>query len=132
MGENATVGPGPQHLQALQRANRVRLARAAMKRRVAAQEESVSEIVLSCPFEAESMSILELLMSQRRWGRTRSRRVLLGLGIPENKQIGTLTQRQRVVLAGVLDSMTGAGAPVPMTDQRRAALQPMPALVAAG
>lgn len=132
MGENATVGHGPQHLQALQRANRVRLARAALKRRVAAQEENVSEIVLSCPFEAESMSILELLMSQRRWGRTRSRRVLLGLSITENKEIGTLTQRQRVVLADVLDSMTGAGAPAPVTDQLPAARQPGSALAAIG
>lgn len=126
MGENATVGPGPQHLQALQRANRVRLARAAMKRRVAGGEERVSKIVLECPFEAESMSILELLMSQRRWGRTRSRRVLLGLGIPENKQIGTLTNRQRVVLASVLDSMTGTGTPASMDNQP--ALQPLAAM----
>ncbi|MBA2505885.1 MAG: hypothetical protein H0V29_08060 [Thermoleophilaceae bacterium] len=49
------------------------------------------------------MSILELLMSQRRWGRTRSRRILLGLGIPENKRIGTLTDRQRAALAAVLE-----------------------------
>ncbi len=109
MGENATV-MGPQHLQALQRANRVRLARAAMKRRVAAQEETVAEIILSSPWEAESMSLLELLMSQRRWGRTRSRRVLLGLGIAENKRIGTLTQRQRAALASVLETQ---GTPSP-------------------
>ncbi len=106
MGEKATAGPGPQHLQALQRANRVRLARAAMKRRVAAQEQSVAEIILSSPWEVESMSLLELLMSQRRWGRTRSRRVLLGLGIAENKRIGTLTQRQRAALASVLETQS--------------------------
>ena len=112
MGEDAMAGHGPQHLQALQRANRVRLARAAMKRRVAAQEEFVAQIILSSPWEAQSMSILELLMSQRRWGRTRSRRVLLGLGIPENKRIGTLTDRQRSALAEVLEAQ---GAPMPST-----------------
>ncbi|MBA3301487.1 MAG: hypothetical protein H0T15_06415 [Thermoleophilaceae bacterium] len=81
-----------------------------MKRRVAAQEETVAEIILSSPWEAESMSLLELLMSQRRWGRTRSRRVLLGLGIAENKRIGTLTQRQRAALASVLETQ---GTPSP-------------------
>ena len=34
----ATVDSGPQHMLALERANRVRLARAALKRRVAAGE----------------------------------------------------------------------------------------------
>jgi hypothetical protein len=54
------------------------------------------------------MSISELLMSQRRWGRTRCRRVLLSLGLPENKQIGTMTERQRIALAALLSAKLGA------------------------
>ena len=30
-----------------------------------------------CPWETESMTIAELLTSQRRWGRTRARKFLL-------------------------------------------------------
>ena len=45
------------------------------------------------------MSISDLLMSQKRWGRTRSRRLLVSLSVPENKQVGTLTERQRQALA---------------------------------
>ena len=37
-----TTSPGPQHLQALQRANRVRLARAELKRKIADGELTVS------------------------------------------------------------------------------------------
>jgi hypothetical protein len=48
------------------------------------------------------MSISDLLMSQKRWGRARCRRLLVSLGVPENKQIGTLTERQRLALAAVL------------------------------
>jgi hypothetical protein len=48
------------------------------------------------------MALSDLLMSQRRWGRARCRRVLLSLGLPENKQIGTLTERQRRALAATL------------------------------
>ena len=109
MGDTAMVDAGPQqHLKALERANRVRLARAALKRKVAAGERSAAEVIIASPWEAESMSISELLMSQRRWGRTRCRRVLLSLGLPENKQIGTMTERQRVALAAMLSAKMGA------------------------
>ena len=115
MGDRATVEAGPQHLKALERANRVRLARAALKRQVAAGERSAAEVIMASPWEAESMSISELLMSQRRWGRTRCRRVLLSLGLPENKQIGTMTERQRTALAAILSAKMG----IPRQEQRQ-------------
>ena len=42
-------------------------------------EATVAEIVLECPWEAESMAIADLLMSQHRWGRTRCRRFLASI-----------------------------------------------------
>jgi hypothetical protein len=103
MGKSAAVSAGQeQHLRALEYANRVRLARARMKRKIAAGELPAAEVVLSCPWQAYSMSISDLLMSQKRWGRTRCRRLLVSLSVPENKQVGTLTERQRVALASVL------------------------------
>src|SRR3954469_9404366 len=102
MGETATSEAAPQHLRALEQANKVRLARAELKRRVATQTTTVADVVLDCPWEAESMAVSDLLMSQRRWGRARCRRVLLSVGLPENKQIGTLTDRQRRALATAL------------------------------
>src|ERR687889_2815319 len=105
MGKPATIDAGQeQHLQALEYANRVRLARARMKRRIAAGELEAGEVILSCPWQAHSMSISDLLMSQKRWGRARCRRLLVSLGVPENKQIGTLTERQRLALAAVLSA----------------------------
>ena len=78
MGKSATIDAGQeQHLQALEYANRVRLARARMKRRIAAGELLASEVVLSCPWQAHSMSVSDLLMSQKRWGRARCRRLLV-------------------------------------------------------
>ena len=62
------------------------------------------------------MSISDLLMSQKRWGRTRCRRLLVSLGVPENKQVGTLTERQRLALAAVL-----AAKNAPAGTRRRAA-----------
>jgi hypothetical protein len=108
MGDSATIHAAPQHIRALERANRVRLARAELKRRVALQMTSAAEVVLDNPWEAASMELSDLLMSQRRWGRARCRRVLLSLGLPENKQIGTLTERQRHALAETLAAKQAA------------------------
>jgi hypothetical protein len=94
----------PQHLEALARANRVRLARAALKRAVAASETSAAEVVRECPWEAESMTLAELLTSQRRWGRTRARKFLASMALSENKRLGTLTRRQRLLLAAELQA----------------------------
>jgi hypothetical protein len=99
---DAATMPGPQHMLALQRANRVRLARASLKRKIAAGKIDAAEVVLSCPWETESMTISELLRSQKRWGRTRCRKFLQEIGMSENKTIATLTERQRVTLAALL------------------------------
>ena len=98
----------PQHMQALARANEVRLARAELKRQVAEGELSVAEVVLECPWEAESMAIADLLMSQHRWGRTRCRRFLGAIPMSETKTIGSMTERQRLALAARLGGETTA------------------------
>ncbi|MDX6706240.1 MAG: hypothetical protein QOK16_127 [Solirubrobacteraceae bacterium] len=98
----ATIIPAPQHMQALRRANEVRLARAELKRKVAEGAIPVSDVVLTCPWEAASMTVAELLVSQRRWGITRSSKFLAGIGVPETKTVGSMTARQRDVLATML------------------------------
>ena len=97
-----------QCMEALARANEVRLARAALKRDVSAGRRSVTEVVIESPWEAESMSLSELLCSQRRWGRARSRKLLASAALGEGKKIGTLTERQRRVLAAALEAKLGA------------------------
>lgn len=94
----------PQHMQALARANRVRLARAELKRSIARGDVEVVEVVRACPWETESMTLAELLTSQRRWGRTRARKFLLALALNENKRLGTLTPRQRALLSAALSA----------------------------
>jgi hypothetical protein len=96
----------PQHMQALAHANEVRLARAALKRSVASGEVEAAEIVRDCPWQVESMTVGELLRSQRRWGRTRARKFLFSLALNENRELGRLTARQRLVLAQALEAKT--------------------------
>ena len=101
----------PQHMQALARANRVRLARAELKRAIARGDVEAVEVIRECPWETESMTLAELLTSQRRWGRTRARKFLLGLALNENKRLGTLTARQRALLSCELTARSGERQP---------------------
>jgi hypothetical protein len=98
-----------QCMQALARANEVRLARAALKRDISAGRRGVTEVILSSPWEAESMSLSELLCSQRRWGRARSRKLLASATLSEGKRLGTLTERQRRILVGELEAKLATG-----------------------
>ena len=92
----------PQHMRALARANEVRLARAELKRKVADEELHVADVILQCPWEAHSMAVADLLMSQRRWGQTRCRRFLAQIPMSEKKTVGSMTERQRQTLAAML------------------------------
>jgi hypothetical protein len=99
MNADAGTAPAPQHMRALRRANAVRLARADLKRRVAEGEIGAAEVVLDVPWEASSMTISELLTSQRRWGHTRCRKFLQAIPMSEHKTIGSMTDRQRIAVA---------------------------------
>ena len=105
MNATATVAPaGPQYMRALQRANEVRLARAELKRQVAVGDIDAADVILECPWEAHSMAVADLLMSQRRWGQTRCRKFLAQIPMSEKKTIGSMTDRQRRTLAELLCS----------------------------
>jgi len=107
MNATATIAPadrpgGPQYMRALERANKVRLARAELKRRISMGEIDVTDVLLRCPWEAESMAVADLLLSQRRWGHARCRKFLAQVPMAEKKAIGSLTDRQRQTLVGML------------------------------
>jgi hypothetical protein len=103
MTDAATIAPvAPQHMLALDRANEVRMARAALKRRVAFGQIEVAEVILCSPWEAQSMTVAELLMCQPRWGAIRCRKVLAILPLSEKKSVGSMTPRQRHQLATIL------------------------------
>lgn len=102
---SAAATESPQYMRALQRANEVRLARANLKRQVAAGQLHVAKVILECPWEAQSMAVADLLTSQRRWGQTRCRKFLSQIHISEKKTLGSMTERQRLALAAMLSSV---------------------------
>lgn len=93
---------GRQNMRALERANRIRLARAELKRRIARGEVAVADVLLDPADEIAGMEIAELLTSQKRWGSTRCAKFLEMIGLYETKTIRSLTERQRSAMAAVL------------------------------
>lgn len=85
----------PQHMVSLAQANRVRKARSVLKHRIFDGEITVAEVLADVPWEARTMTILDLLMAQRRWGRTRSRRLITNVPMLETKKLEDMTPRQR-------------------------------------
>jgi hypothetical protein len=104
-----------QRLLALERANRVRVAQAELKRQLRSGEMAAAEVVLRCPRDAETMTVGAVLVSQPGWGPTRCATLLRALCLSDRKTLGALTERQRVMLAAVL----GRDADHPQSGARR-------------
>lgn len=85
----------PQYMRALDRANKVRLERAALKRDVKAGRKTVAQVLESPPECALNMTITDLLLAQPRWGRTRIVKLLRDVPVSEMKMVGQMTRRQR-------------------------------------
>lgn len=91
-----------QYMRALSDGNETRLARSQLKLAIALGTRSIASVLADVPREAESMTIANLLTCQHRWGRSRTRRLLIRLNVPEGKQVGSLTRRQRDAIADAL------------------------------
>lgn len=96
----------PRDLQrnaALARANAIRIARAALKREIAAGRRALTDVIAECPVEADSMPVAELIGAQHRWGQARTLRLLRRAELSETKPLGDLTPRQRRALIACLE-----------------------------
>jgi hypothetical protein len=107
MSEICVAAPS-QPLQALQRANHIRIARSDLKARIADGQLSAAEVILASPSELASMPIAQLLASQHGWGEVRTRAFLNRVPLPPGKLIGSLTNRQRHAVASLLTRQTAA------------------------
>jgi len=92
----------PQHLRALERANDIRLRRAAYKQKIKNGERSALGLILQTPWWAQTMTVYEVLRSQERWGRARTRKFLAPLAVHESRELGRLTKRQRDAIADAM------------------------------
>ena len=92
---------------ALARANHIRIARSVLKQRLRAGEIAPAEAILRSSSVTYTMKVAELLESQRGWGPKRASKVLRSVSLQSSKTLGSLTERQRVTLAGILSRIEG-------------------------
>lgn len=84
-----------QRMDALSRANAIRIKRAKLKNEIADGTRTVGGILYDIPEQAAGMTIFELLTAQHRWGRSRALKLLARTQVREGKKLGELTPRQR-------------------------------------
>jgi hypothetical protein len=111
----------PLRLAALQLANDARSGRAELKRQIAAGNVRLAEVLTEPPPEATGLSLAALLLSQRGWGRIKTRRFLSSNDLSETRKLGELSQRQRELLAAELRALD----PLATRLRERAAPQPI-------
>ena len=92
-----------QRSRALAQANDVRVARAGLKRALASGQRSAAGVISDPSSSVLSMSVRQVVLSQRGWGPARCRRLLRFACVPENKDLGSLTERQRRALLTMLE-----------------------------
>lgn len=98
---NAPARTLEQRLSALERANEIRVTRAAWKRDVKAGRASVRELVQDPPWAA-SMKVHDALMVMPKLGRVKVGRMLARQSISPSKTIGGMTGRQRLAIVAFL------------------------------
>jgi len=100
---SATPLAALQRSKALKQANRVRSARATLKRALGDGRRTAADVISDPPAIARAMTVNQVLLSQRGWGPARCGRALRSASVPERKELGSLTERQRRVLLMTLD-----------------------------
>lgn len=83
-----------QRLDALRRANEIRVLRAALKRSIQSRHEAV-ELILNPPWFIETMKAFDLLFAVPKVGRVKAARLLNQCRISQSKTVGGLSARQR-------------------------------------
>ncbi len=96
------ASPQSRRLHALEKAQRARQARAALKQQIARGHREVGDILRHPPAEAETMTVGELLRCQRRWGTVRTLKALHSAELSEYTELRRLTERQIAVLLATL------------------------------
>ena len=84
-----------QQMDALQRANEIRSARAHLKRELKAGRVQIHGILLDPPDYLLNAKVSELLLAVPKYGRVKVNRLLLQCRISSSKTLGGLSERQR-------------------------------------
>ena len=91
-----------QRMEALQRANEIRTARAQLKRDLKAGRASIHDLLLEPPEFLETAKVFDMLLAVPKYGRVKANKILGHCRISPSKTIGGLSERQRAELVQFL------------------------------
>lgn len=91
-----------QRLDALQSANKIRTARANLKRDLRAGKVSIHDLLLEPPEYVRSAKVFDLLMATPKYGRVKTDKVMRICACSPSKTVGGLSPRQRTELVSTL------------------------------
>ena len=91
-----------QRMEALKRANDIRVKRAKLKKDLKAGAIQIESILRSPPTYVETAKVFDILMAVPKFGRVKAARFLNQCRISQSKTVGGLSERQRAELVGLL------------------------------
>ncbi len=91
-----------QRMDALNRANVIRTARAQLKRDLKSGRTSIHDLLLEPPEYVGTAKVFDMLLAVPKYGRVKVNKVLVQCRISPSKTIGGLSQRQRTELVSML------------------------------
>jgi hypothetical protein len=91
-----------QRMDALRRANEIRVRRAKLKKDLKAGKARIEDILRSPPEYVETAKVFDMLMAVPKFGRVKAARFLNQCRISQSKTVGGLSERQRAELVGLL------------------------------
>lgn len=91
-----------QRLEALERANRIRVNRANLKRDLKSGRVQIYQLLLEPPEYLETAKVFDMLLAVPKYGRVKVGKILNHCRISPSKTIGGLSERQRNELISLL------------------------------
>ena len=91
-----------QRMDALARANQIRIKRAQLKRDLKAGRRSIHSVLLEPPEWVETAKVFDMLLAVPKYGRVKVNKILAHCRIAPSKTIGGLSDRQRSELVTLL------------------------------
>ncbi len=91
-----------QRMDALRRANEIRVRRAQLKKDLKAGSMRIEQILSDPPEYVETAKVVDILMAVPKFGRVKAARFLNQCRISQSKTVGGLSERQRAELVSLL------------------------------
>ncbi len=91
-----------QRMDALARANQIRVKRAQLKRDLKAGRHSIEQLLLDPPEYVETAKVFDMLLAVPKYGRVKVNKILAHCRIAPSKTVGGLSERQRGELVSLL------------------------------